>query len=218
MRVAVLSSGGKDSTMVWWWALCNGWDVSCIVTVIVEGDDSMMFQIPSTSLVEIQTELAEVDWVKVPTSGREDEEINDLEVALRELEIDGIVSGALRSDYQKTRLERMCERLKIKSFTPIWHQPGILHMRGLIDSGFDVMISAISADGLTEEWLGHVITNNSLKKLETIAKKFRFNIDGEGGEYETFVVGAPHFSKIIELEFDKIWDGKRGHIVVKNQQ
>ncbi|MEJ6716338.1 MAG: TIGR00289 family protein, partial [Euryarchaeota archaeon] len=32
MRVAVLSSGGKDSAAAWWWAQCRGWDVAYLVT------------------------------------------------------------------------------------------------------------------------------------------------------------------------------------------
>ena len=211
--MAVLSSGGKDSTMVWWWSLCQGWEVTDVVTVIVEGDDSLMFQIPSTELVEHQAILAGVNWLTVSTSGLESEEMKDLENALSNLKIDGIVSGALRSDYQKTRIEMMCEKLNLKSFTPIWHQPGILHMRGLIDSGFKVMITSVSAEGLSEEWLGCILDHESLEKLEHLSKKYRFNIDGEGGEYETFVIGAPHFNGQIELLHTKIWDGKRGHII-----
>ena len=54
MRVAVLSSGGKDSAAAWWWALCQGWTIDSLVTVRVLGDDSPMFQLPSTHLVERQ--------------------------------------------------------------------------------------------------------------------------------------------------------------------
>ena len=52
MKVAVLSSGGKDSNAALWWAQCKGWEVSKLVTMIVTGEDSWMFQVPGTSLVE----------------------------------------------------------------------------------------------------------------------------------------------------------------------
>ena len=51
MRVAILSSGGKDSSAAWWWATCRGWEVTHLVTMIVEGKDSLMFQIPGTEIV-----------------------------------------------------------------------------------------------------------------------------------------------------------------------
>ena len=215
MKVAVLSSGGKDSSAALWWAMCKGWDVSHIVTVLVEGDDSWMFQIPGTSIVERQARIMGIDWVPVKTQGEQELEIDDLHNALSKLGLDGIVAGALRSDYQKTRLERMCERLGIHSFTPLWHQPELIHMRGLVDNGFKVMITGIAADGLGEDWLGKVLDSDSLEKLEQLAAKYRFHIDGEGGEYETLVVGGPHMPTDLDIEFSKHFDGVRGHLEFK---
>ena len=102
--VAVLSSGGKDSAAAWWWARCKGWTVDCLVTVTITGDDSPMFQIPSTHLVERQAALADVPWVEVRTNGEVPDDLVALAEALRGRAIDGFVSGALRSDYQKSRL------------------------------------------------------------------------------------------------------------------
>ena len=211
MRVAVLSSGGKDSAAAWWWAQCRGWEVTALVTVNITGDDSWMFQIPGTHLVEHQANLANVPWLQVNTKGVQEEEISDLEAALSSLKIDGIVSGALRSDYQKARLERMAERLGIHSWTPLWHQSSIEHMRGLVSNGFEVMLTSVSCDGLDESWLGQILTEKSLAKLEQKAEQFRFNVDGEGGEYETLVVYGPHLSGAIKIEGEKQWLGRRGH-------
>ena len=41
VRVAVLASGGKDSTYASWWAQLQGWEVVSLVTVLVKGEDSM---------------------------------------------------------------------------------------------------------------------------------------------------------------------------------
>ncbi len=210
MRVAVLSSGGKDSAAAWWWAQCRGWEVTALVTVNITGDDSWMFQIPGTHLVEHQANLANVPWLQVNTKGVQEEEISDLEAALSSLKIDGIVSGALRSDYQKARLERMAERLGIHSWTPLWHQSSIEHMRGLVSNGFEVMLTSVSCDGLDESWLGQILTEKSLAKLEQKAEQFRFNVDGEGGEYETLVVGGPHLPGRLDIEGQAVWKGNRG--------
>jgi diphthine-ammonia ligase len=192
MRVAVLSSGGKDSAAAWWWALCQGWTIDSLVTVRVLGDDSPMFQLPSTHLVERQANLA----------------------GLRGRSLDGIVSGALRSDYQKTRLERMCERLGIHSWTPLWHQSGQQHVREMIEHGFEIMITGVSAEGLNQEWLGHVLTRESFERLEALATKFRFHVEGEGGEYETLVLAGPHINGRLEVSTTKQWDGVRGHVEI----
>ena len=58
MRVAVLSSGGKDSAAAWWWAMCKGWEITHIVTVVVDGEDSHMFQIPGVEIVKTSGKIS----------------------------------------------------------------------------------------------------------------------------------------------------------------
>ena len=238
MRVAILSSGGKDSTYSAWWATLQGWDVVSIITVGVIGQDSMMFQIPNTAIAGVQAASIGVPWLPVMTRGHEDIEVQDLECAIAgnssvmeafesiwpdsytvpeemalhngPLEIDGIVSGALRSDYQKTRIERMCERLGVKSFCPLWHNDQYGHMSSLVENGFEVIFTSISCEGLDETWLGAKLERNTLEKLESLSLENRFNLDGEGGEFETLVVNAPHFSKLVLVEGSPHWNGSRG--------
>jgi diphthine-ammonia ligase len=35
---------------------------------------------------------------------------------------------------------------------------------------------------------------------------------GEGGEFETLVVDAPHMDRRIEIDADPVWEGTRGHL------
>lgn len=212
MRVAILSSGGKDSAAAWWWAICQGWDVRALVTVDVTGDDSPMFQLTGTHLVEQQAALSHTPWVNVVTDGSLENDINDLALALSELDIDGFVSGALRSDYQKSRLERMAERLNLRSWTPLWHQNGAAHLKGLIEHGFEIMITSVSCEGLDESWLGLVLGPSDFLLLKELAQTYRFNVEGEGGEYETLVVAGPHMPGRVEVKFSTMWDGRRGSL------
>ena len=214
MRVAVLSSGGKDSAAAWWWARCKGWTVDCLVTVTITGDDSPMFQIPSTHLVERQAALANIQWVEVRTSGEVPDDLDALADALQGRAIDGFVSGALRSDYQKSRLERMAEELGIVSWTPLWHQSGHEHLREMIEHGFEIMITGVSAEGLNEKWLGRILTKESFEELAALATNHRFHVEGEGGEYETLVVGGPHMDQRLSVEGTVHWDGVRGHYAI----
>tara|TARA_B100000609_G_scaffold163185_1_gene135225 strand:- start:453 stop:1109 length:657 start_codon:yes stop_codon:yes gene_type:complete len=216
MRIAVLSSGGKDSSAAWWWAMCRGWDVVAIVTVDIEDGDSHMFQVPSTQWVGKQAELAQVPWVNVATSGTVDDEIHSLEGALSKLNIDAVVSGALRSDFQKQRLECMCHRLNLHSFAPLWHQTPIEHLRGMIDSGFEIMVTSVSCEGLDHTWLGCVLTNPLLDKLERLSLQYRFNVDGEGGEYETFVVGGPIWNRSLNVSGREQYSASRGVFMIQS--
>ncbi len=214
MRVAILSSGGKDSAAAWWWAICKGWDITTIVTMRVVSGDSMMFQVPGTEIVQHQAKLANVPWLCIDTEGEEEIEIIDLENQLGSLEIDALVCGALRSDYQKSRIERMCQRLEIISYTPLWHQSGLNHISGLVKHGFGVMITSVACDGLDQDWIGKILDKESLESLIKLSTKYRFNVDGEGGEYETLVVYGPHFDGQIVVKGSPKWYGRRGELLI----
>ena len=175
-----------------------------------------MFQVPGTHLVEHQAKLSGTQWIQVHSKGEQEAEIRDLENALSTLDIDGVVSGALRSDYQKSRIERMAERLSIKSWTPLWHQSSQSHMHGLIENGFQVFITGVSSEGLGKEWIGRTLDSSSLQELEALSVKYRFNVDGEGGEYETLVTGGPHLPGRLELTGTVEWDGRRGTFEIEH--
>ena len=244
MRVAVLGSGGKDSTYAAWWSQLQGWEVVCIVTVRVIGDDSFMFQIDNTPVAGLQASSMGIPWLPVVTKGVEEKEIYDLENAILgnsdsesdfskiwpdqfelpdsmslhsgKLEIDGLVSGALRSDYQKTRLELMCERIGVRSFSPIWHKSPSQHMRSLLNHGFGVVFTSVSSEGMDESWIGLRLDSKSLDRLENLSRKHRFNLDGEGGEFETIVVEGPHMRGRILFDGNPSWDGSRGSLILNS--
>ncbi len=221
----------------------RGWDVECIVSVGIQSEDSMMFQTNGVSLAALQSTAMKVPWLPVVSDGEEELEISDLEQALSgntdsercfkemwqedwlrpeelvlhegTLVVDALVVGALRSDYQKTRIDRMCERLGIISFCPLWHHDSYLHMQSLIEHGFEVMFVSVSADGLNEEWLGRMLDEGSLRELKRLSEEHRFNIDGEGGEFETIVLSSPCMDRQIECVTESLWEGTRGSISIR---
>mgnify|MGYP000849225686 FL=1 len=129
--------------------------------------------------------------------------------------IDAFVTGALRSDYQKTRIERMAEKLGIKSFTPLWHHDPYKHMCDLVEHGFELMLTSVSADGLDVKWLGQILNSINLDKLNQLSISHRFSVDGEGGEFETTVVNAPWMKRSITIQGEPIWTGQQGFLDIK---
>ena len=241
MRVAVLASGGKDSAYATWWAQLQGWDVVSLVTVLVKGDDSMMFQLQNTWITAFQASSSGIPWKPIISLGEEEDEVRDLEASITEerrvfdfkeifpqgieipedlmihtepLDIDALVVGALRSDYQKTRIEMMCQRLGIASFCPLWHKDSRDHMRSLIEHGFGVIFASVSTEGMSADWVGKTLDGKSLKELIDLSQRHRFNLDGEGGEFETIVVSAPHMRRAVVVEGEVVWTGSRGSLEV----
>ena len=110
----------------------------------------------------------------------------------------------------------MCQDSGVISYTPLWHQSPQEHLSGLVANGFGVMITSVACDGLDESWLGKILDEDSLSSLIDLSSKFRFNVDGEGGEYETLVVSGPHFEGKIKIDGMSQWSGTRGEFHITN--
>ena len=135
---------------------------------------------------------------------------------LSELDVDGVISGAIASEYQRTRIEKICYELGIKSFTPLWHKNQELILRNEVDAGFKIMIVGVFARGFNESWLGTTIDESCIDELVKLQKKYGINIAGEGGEFETLVLDCPLFKKKLILdEVSKEWKRDSGVLQVK---
>jgi len=221
MRLAALISGGKDSLYATHLAIKEGHKIKYLVTVFPEREDSWMFHHPCIELTKLQAEALGIKQVIRKTKGEKERELEDLKVALMSVkdEIDGVVSGAIASTYQKSRIDKICKELKLKSLTPLWHADLEKLLKKEIESGFEVIMTGVSAEGFDKSWLGREIDLNAIEDLKKLNKKFGINLSGEGGEFESLVLDCPLFKKKIKiLEFETVWDNKTnsGYIEVKD--
>jgi diphthine-ammonia ligase len=216
MNVAVLISGGKDSALAFYRALRLRYNVEYLVTMIPRRPDSWMFHYPNIRLTELFAEAANIPLAKAETSGVKEEELEDLESLLRTLNVEGIVSGGISSQYQKTRIEGICRKLGLKSITPLWQEDPLKLVNEVIGLGFHVIVTGVYAHGLDRGWLGRTIDQEALEDLVELNRKFQISIVGEGGEYETLVLDAPFFKKKIQIHKARIvWEGSSGYLLIE---
>jgi len=219
MRVAALITGGKDSALALQRVLRDGYKVECLVTMIPLREDSWMFHFPNIRLTDLFAEASGFPLVKAETSGVKDEELEDLKRLLAKLDIEGVVSGAISSEYQKSRIDKICEELGVRSLTPLWHEDPVKLMMELINLNFEVIIVGVYAYGFDESWLGRRIEPSTLNALIEMNKKYQISLVGEGGEYETLVLYAPYFSKRIRIVQAKVvWKGGSGYLSVEKAE
>lgn len=216
MRVAGLFSGGKDSTYAARLIQAGGDKLSYLVSVIPRNPESYMFHSVNLHIAPLQAKSWNVPLIQVKSSGRKEEEILDLKKELSKLDIDGVVSGAIASNYQRTRIDKICDELGMKHFSPLWGRERMNLMREMLDNGMKIIISAVAAYGLDDSWLGKQIDQSILDRLDELNRKFGVDISGEGGEYESLVIDAPWFIKKIDIiDAERTWDGSSGRFIVK---
>ncbi len=199
MRCIALLSGGKDSVAAVEVAQGHGWDVVAALRMVPAEDDAWMFHTPNLDVVEGIADAMGLPLVTAPARADPEQEVEDLERALagakQEFRLDAVVSGALASEYQKTRIDRIGHRLGLKTFAPLWHKDPDAYMDGLLKGGYDVRFSRVAADGLDGSWAGARLDAGRLERL----RGMRLHVAGEGGEYETLVLDAPHFAHPLEV-------------------
>jgi ABC transporter with metal-binding/Fe-S-binding domain ATP-binding protein len=195
----------------------QGHEIRYLVTMVPERDDSWMFHYPNIHLVDLFAEAADIPLCKGKTRGIKEVELEDLKRLLGKLDVKGIVSGAVTSEYQKTRIERICKELRLASITPLWHEDPLKLLRELVDLNFEAIIVGVYAYGFHREWLGRTIDWETIDELIRLNREYQISIVGEGGEYETLVLNAPFFKKKIKLlKVEKTWEGQSGYLSVKD--
>jgi diphthine-ammonia ligase len=215
MRVAVLASGGKDSALALYHVMREGYDVASVATMIPLREDSWMFHYPNIRLIDLFADAVNIPLVKAETSGIKEKEVEDLKSLIKTLNVDGIVTGAIASNYQKERVDRICRELNLKSIAPLWHRNPFELLQEIVELKFEVIIIGVYAHGFSEEWLGRRIDGSMIQDLLKLNRQYGISLVGEGGEYETLVLDAPFYRKKIEiLTAKKVWKGQSGILLI----
>ncbi len=203
VKLGCLWSTGKDGAYAAWVMQKQNYELTCLITIESKNPDSYMFHTPNVSLASMHAEAMGLPLVIQSTKGEKEIELSDLKKALRkakkEYHIQGVVSGALYSNYQRERIEMICDELDLKIFSPLWHINQEQEMRSIIESGFEIIFSSVAAFGLDKTWLGRPITKEDINRLAKMNKKYGMHVAGEGGEFESLVLDAPFFRKKIKI-------------------
>jgi diphthine-ammonia ligase len=220
MRLGVLFSGGKDSTLALHLA-AEKEQVVCLITVVSKNPESYMFHTPNIDVTALQAKALGLPLVSVVTEGKKEEELADLERAIIEAknryQIEGVVTGAVESVYQASRVQRICNRQDLWCFNPLWKINQKTLLETLVKKKFKVLISGIFAYPLDEKWLGKQIDAAIIVRLVELQGQYGISPSGEGGEIETTVLDAPMFKqKIAILQSAVEAKGNCGVFQIKN--
>lgn len=208
LKLGALVSSGKDSIYAMYTLMKQNYKIECLITIKSKNPDSYMFHTPAVELVELQGKSMGIPLLVQQTEGEKEDELKDLVLALtnakEKYKIEGVITGALYSNYQRERIEKICDMLSLKVFSPLWHINQETELREILDSGFEIILTRIAAEGLDKSWLNVPLTQAHINKLAKLNQKFGLNIAGEGGEYESLVLDGPLFAKKIILKKSEI--------------
>lgn len=219
MRLAALYSGGKDSTFALYLAQQMGHEVSCLVTILPKEQESWIFHVPNLDMVPLLSASMGIPLVTAETVGTEEGDMEGLRNALSSLDVDGVVTGAVWSDYQWDRINMICGDLGLMMLAPLWRKDQDIVLDEMIGSGIKAMIIGCYAEGLDESWLGRVLDRSAVEDLIVLRERYGISVIGEGGEYETLTLDSPMQSRpILITEYEKEWKKGAGTLFVKKAE
>lgn len=206
MRLGVLFSGGKDSCLALKYARETD-NVVCLISLISKNKESYMFHTPNVHLTALQAQAIGLPHIPWETEGEKEVELEDLKAAIAEAvklySIEGVVTGAIASEYQATRVQKICDELGLRCINPLWKKEQMEVLDEVKD--WEVVVSGVFAEHLDEGWLGERIDEDAISELARLRDKYGINPSGEGGELETTVLWAPFFRKrivVVDSEID----------------
>lgn len=223
MKVAVLFSGGKDSAMAVYYAQKQGWEIEALIAVKPRNTEAYLWHYSTVEWTLLSANAMELPLIllKADDIGPE-KEAKVLEQVFSKLKINAILLGGV--GLQKTQIEsvkKVAAKFKIKTIVPYENYTSEELLKEEIQAGFDIRITNVAVDGLGPEWLGKKLDGKSALQMKILSEKYGFNLLGEGGHYDSFVVDGENFKKKIEfLDTKKVWDSKTssGYLEVANAE
>lgn len=228
MKYVALLSGGKDSCFNLICCSQNGHSLVAAASLGPgqgrEEIDSFLYQTVGQDAIELVAEALDVPLYRGVISGTaldqgneygsregsqssygvkgdETEDLFDLlsEVKCRHPEIQGVSVGAILSNYQRVRVEHVCQRLSLTPLCFLWQRNQEELLSEMIEARVEAVLIKVAGIGLKPIHLG-----KSLREMQPtllhLNDLYGLHVCGEGGEYETLTLDCPLFRKRIVLK------------------
>ena len=193
-----------------------GHEITCLVTVRPTDKASWIFHTPNLSIVPIMAEAMGLDLITAESDGTEEGDMSALRKVLTGLDVEGVVAGALWSDYQWDRMNMICGELDLKFIAPLWRKDQDLLYDEMNSAGIKAIVAGVFAEGLDEKHLGVPLDSDMKSKLLELRGKYGVSIMGEGGDYESMTLDSPVYNSYLEItDSEKLMERSAGTLNVK---
>ncbi|KAK1444711.1 hypothetical protein BgAZ_106170 [Babesia gibsoni] len=221
MKLLSLISGGKDGIYSIIAAQREGHEVIMLGHLKPKAEDdtheldSFMYQTIGHNIVPAIAECLDLPLIErhitgtpigkntleyVPEDGDEVEDLFTMvnEALAAKKDIEGILTGAIASQYQLNRVENVAKRLGLRTVQPLWgrEQTGLL--QEMIENNMKAIIVKTCSMGINETHLGKSI-EELYPEFIKLKEKYGFNVCGEGGEYESLVLDCPAYKRRLAI-------------------
>jgi diphthine-ammonia ligase len=215
MKLVASWSGGKDSCYACYKAIKEGHEVSQLLIMMSDPNESN-FHLIRSDMLDAQSQaigIPIVKWTTAPDTYEQD--FKEALLQMKAKGVEGVVTGDVYDValHEAGWLDRICKEVGLTPVKPLWHRDTQQILEEFISEGFKATLVRVKIDVLGMNWLGREINKeffDDLLKLGTV------DPCGERGEFHTFVTDGPLFKKRIEIiESEKVKLNGNGRLVIK---
>jgi len=221
MDVAILYSGGKDSTFAIQHAVEKGWDIKYLISVKPTRKDCFLFHFATVEQTKDLAKMLGIPHFYVKCSVADPVKEADIvkkvvEKNQAKMPVEAVVLGG--TGLQETQLKSIqgaLRPLKVEAFASHAGEEHDLVMEEMLDNGYEILVTQIASDGL-KDWLGKRVTKENFQQLKNDSVRYGFHIGFEGGYADTLVTDCPLFSKRMVVQDMSIIfeDNYCGHVAI----
>ena len=210
MNVAILYSGGKDSTYAIEYCQNKKWDIKYLISVKPNRNDCYLYHFAT---VELTKELSKIlgykqFYITCNVANPEQEALLVKDIIEKD-KVDALVLGGVGlQETQLKSLQKVLMPLKVEVFASHAGYDHETLFREMINNGYKILITQVASDG-GKKWLGKYINKNNFEEFKQDSIKYGYHIGLEGGYMDSLVIDGPIFNKKIEItNFKKIFESE----------
>ena len=196
---AVMSSGGKDSTLALDRARRQNLDVRCLVNIYDGPSGRVAFHGTRQALIADQAAACKLEYLSAATDPDNPYESVFLKT-LRDLKdrgISGVIFGNIHLADVREWYETRVRDAGLDHVEPLWGDSPHLLLDEVVHRGFSGIVVSVDLQQGAADLLGRAIDKEFVTAVRNLA-----DIDpcGERGEYHSFVYDGPTFTRPVSVE------------------
>jgi uncharacterized protein (TIGR00290 family) len=194
--IACSWSGGKDSCLALWRAVCAGARLDCLLTMFTEDGQRSRSHGLSRAVLEAQAAAIGVPLLSRAASWDDYEAaMVDLLSEARSRGGSAVVFGDIDIPRHRAWEESVCQQAGLNAILPLWQQDRLAILDEWWTAGFEARI-VVAREGVVERrYLGRVLDRPTAADLAATG----VDACGENGEFHTLVTAGPLFQEPISV-------------------
>jgi uncharacterized protein (TIGR00290 family) len=198
MKVAVLWTGGKDSSLAYYKIMRRNVDVALIASFIWD-QAPLSHPLP---LIRLQSQALQIPISLERVSPPYFKNYRQALIELQEdFGVEAVATGDISTvdSFHGNWIDEVCKDTGIEVIKPLWEMNRQRIVEALLRNGFKAIFTCVKKPWFNEEWLGRMIDSESIKELVRLNQETGMDICGENGEYHTMTMDGPFYKKAIRI-------------------